>query len=278
MAERPRAAGVRAVAALRIEGGRAQQVTDGVVEEVPVALVYNGHPHAVMMATPTDLADFALGFALTEGVVATPDEFRLVDVLHDVHGISLQAAIPQQRFEALAQRTRVLTGRSGCGLCGIESLQAAIASVPRVDAPACFAPAAIAKALRALHAAQPLNADCGGVHAAAYVDADGILVREDVGRHNAFDKLVGALAVQERRGGFALVTSRASYEIVHKAAMAGIGLVAAISAPTALAIRIADEAGLSLVAFARGERFTIYTHPWRVPVAQAGGVVSVATD
>ena len=277
MAERTRSAGVQTVAALRIEGGVAQPVRDGVVEEVPVALLYNGHPHAVMMATPTDLADFALGFALTEGIVAKAAEFRLVDVLHDAAGISLQAAIPQARFDALAMRTRALAGRSGCGLCGIESLQAAIAPVPAVAAPACFEPADIARALQALHAVQPLNADCGGVHAAAFVDADGLLVREDVGRHNAFDKLVGALALQPRREGFALVTSRASYEIVHKAAMAGIGLLAAISAPTALAIRIADEAGLTLVAFARGERFTVYTHPWRVPAAQATGAVSTAT-
>jgi formate dehydrogenase accessory protein FdhD len=249
---------------VRFEAGARAAVHDAVIAEVPVALLYNGHPHAVMMATPADLEDFALGFALTEGIVADAGEFRLVDVLHDAHGISLQAAIPQRRFDALTQRTRALTGRSGCGLCGVESLQAAIAPVPSVPSGPMVTPTEIADALRTLRGRQPLNEACGGVHAAVFVHAGGLLVREDVGRHNAVDKLAGALARTGHGEGFLLVTSRASYEIVHKAATIGIGLVVAISAPTDLAIRIADEAGLTLAAFARGERFTIYTHPARV--------------
>ena len=250
--------------AVRLDGRHREAFVDRVIEETPVALLYNGRSYAVMMATPSDLEDFALGFALTEGVVGHADEFRLVDCLQTAHGISLHAAIPQHRFDALVERSRNLAGRSGCGLCGVESLEAAISPVRKLEVDSPVTIAAIGHGLRQLAEAQPLNRVSGGVHAAGFVHARGILVREDVGRHNALDKLVGALASAPVCSGFLVMTSRASYEIVHKAAAAGIGIVVAMSAPTGLAIRLAGEAGITLVAFARGETMTVYTHDDRV--------------
>jgi FdhD protein len=257
--------GVKPALGLRVDGGTSESFTDHVVEETPVALLYNGRSYAVMMATPCDLEDFALGFALTEGIVERADEFRLVDCQRTAHGISLQAAIPQRRFDALAERSRNLAGRSGCGLCGVETVEAAIRPVRRLDDRSCVSAAAIREGLQQLARAQPLNRISGGVHAAGFMHANGILVREDVGRHNALDKLVGALAIATLgTGGFLIITSRASYEIVHKAAAAGIAIVVAMSAPTDLAIRLAAEAAITLVAFARGRTMTIYSHADRV--------------
>lgn len=256
--------GLHEVDALRIEGDVRTPHFDRVVEETPIALLYNGSPFAVMMATPTDLDDFALGFALSEGVIAAPDEFHLVDIVHNDDGIALHAAIPQARFDALDARSRNLAGRSGCGLCGTESLQAAIRPLAPVQSSTHFPAAAIREGLRLLAERQPLNAASGGVHAAGFVHADGIVVREDVGRHNALDKVIGAITKQALGEGFLAITSRASYEIVHKAATVGISTVVAISAPTALAIRLADAAGVTLVAFARGDSMNVYTHAGRV--------------
>ncbi len=253
--------GLAATRAARLVRGARERFDDTVAEETAIALVYNGEPHAVMMASPTDLEDFLLGFSLTEGVVATPAELTLVDRSESARGISLQALIPHGRLEALRERRRGLEGRTGCGLCGIESLEQAIRPVPRVARPKPVEASAIADALAALAARQTMNRASGGVHAAAFVSGGRLLVREDVGRHNALDKLVGALAREPRRDdGFLLVTSRASYEIVHKAAVAGIGVVVAVSAPTALAIRVAEEAGIALAAFARGESMTLYAN------------------
>ena len=257
-------AGIKQAAAIRVRGHDREHFADQVVEETPVALLYNGRSHAVMMATPSDLEDFALGFALTEGIVASADEFRLVDCLRTEHGISLQAAIPQHRYDALSGRNRNLTGRSGCGLCGVETLEAAVSAVRKVTDSTDISSEAISRGLRQLTAGQPLNRISGGVHAAGFVHAGGIEVREDVGRHNALDKVVGALALANLGSGFLVITSRASYEIVHKAAAAGIAIVVAISAPTDLAIRLAMDAGITLIAFARGESMTIYTHADRV--------------
>jgi formate dehydrogenase accessory protein FdhD len=244
---------------------------DHVIVEAPVALLYNGESFAVMMATPESLDDFALGFALSEGIVADASEFRLVDVVRRDEGAALHAAIPQARFDALAQRRRGLEGRSGCGLCGVESLQAALRPVPRVATGPTVDVNDIRVALAALARQQPLNALSGGVHAAGFAHAGGLLVREDVGRHNALDKLVGAMArhvpALAADAGFLVITSRASYEIVHKAATAGIGLVVAISAPTDLAIRTAEAAGVTLAAFARGDSINVYTHPQRIATA-----------
>ena len=256
--------GLRQVDALRIAGDVRTTHADRVIEETPIALLYNGSPFAVMMATPTDLDDFALGFALSEGVIATPNEFKLVDIVHHDDGIALHAAIPQARFDALGTRSRNLAGHSGCGLCGTESLQAAIRPLSPVRSTPHFPADMIREGLRLLSERQPLNAASGGVHAAGYVHAGGIVVREDVGRHNALDKVVGAVAKQPPGDGFLAITSRASYEIVHKAATSGIGMVVAISAPTALAIRLADAAGVTLVAFARGDTMNVYSHAARV--------------
>lgn len=255
-----------AVAMQRLDARGGGAVEDVVAAETPVALLYNGAPFAVMMATPADLEDFALGFALSEGIVADAGEFRLVDDVRNADGIALHAAIPQARFDALESRGRNLEGRSGCGLCGTGSLQAAIRPVPRVAQGAPVDAGDIHRALALLSARQPLNAASGGLHAAAFVHAGGMLVREDIGRHNALDKVIGARLRQGLGGadGFLVVTSRASYEVVHKAATAGIGLLVAISAPTALAIRIAIEAGLTLAAFARGDAMNVYTHPGRI--------------
>jgi len=257
--------GLKPVTGLRVEDEQRRQFTDQVVEEMPVAMLYNGQSYAVMMTTPSDLDDFALGFALTEGVVESATEFQLVDCLRGERGISLQAAIPQHRFDALEVRSRNLAGRSGCGLCGVENLEAAIRPVRFVESDARISFAEISEGLRLLAQAQPLNRISGGVHAAGFVHDGRIVVREDVGRHNALDKLVGALAITGRvDNGFLVMSSRASYEIVHKAAAADIAIVVAISAPTDLAIRLADEAGITLVAFARGTSMTVYTRADRL--------------
>lgn len=261
--------GLVPVQRLRFDGDApARSDTDAVVAETAIALLYNGQPHAVMMATPADLDDFALGFALGEGVVVDPGEFSLVDTVRHDDGIALHGAIPQARFDALDARRRGLAGRSGCGLCGVESIDAAMRPPPAVTAAARFNRRDVATALDLLVSRQPLNDASGGVHAAGFFDprAGTLLVREDVGRHNALDKLAGALARAgtESSTGFLVITSRASHEMVHKAATCGIGLVVAISAPTDLAIRTADAAGLTLAAFARGEALNVYSHPHRL--------------
>jgi formate dehydrogenase accessory protein FdhD len=246
------------VAALRFVEGRSTPSTESLAEETPVALAYNGHSHAVMMATPTDLEDFAWGFTVTEGIAAA-GEIELVDCLHTDEGISLQLLIPQQRYDVLRQRQRNLTGRSGCGLCGVESLAEAIQPIRHVTGVIPVDHDKLLAGFELLTRSQPLNQACGAVHAAALMNADGsLLVREDVGRHNAVDKVIGAALRTGLPSHTLLVTSRASYEIVHKAAQAGCGLVAAISAPTALAVRLAREAGIVLAGFARGERMTLY--------------------
>ncbi len=270
----PRESGVRNLPMARVDAhGRVHQ-SDQVIVEAPVALVYNGIPYAVMMATPCDLGDFALGFALAEGIVAGAAEFELVDVLRTPRGVTLQGLIPQPRFAALRQRRRNLAGRSGCGLCGVEALEDAVRPLPRATSPTLVARTEIATGMRALADGQSLNALTGGAHAAAFVAArQDPIVREDVGRHNALDKLVGALATDTHARealaaraaeGFLAITSRASWEIVHKAAHAGIAVIAAISAPTSLAIEAAEAAGITLVAFARDDAMNIYTHPHRI--------------
>lgn len=268
MPDLPSDAGVRAYAVTRVTDAAHATLPDRVIVETPVALVYNGVSFAVMLATPRDLADFALGFALAEGIVADAAEFELVDALGSERGITLQALIPATRFEALQQRRRTLAGRSGCGLCGIESLEDAVRPAPRVHANPRLTRANVAAGMRVLAASQPLNAATGGAHAAAFVTSAGLaLVREDVGRHNALDKLVGALARATPKrpdDGFLAITSRASWEIVSKAAHAGIAVIAAISAPTSLAVEAADAAGITLIAFARDASMNVYTHAGRV--------------
>jgi FdhD protein len=260
--------GLRIAHALRIEPGRRLEQDDAVIEESPVALLYNGLPFAVMMATPVDLEDFALGFALCEGIVGNAREFALVDVVRDEAGVALHAVIPQARFDALEDRRRTLEGRSGCGLCGVAELREAVRSPPRVGSGRPVAPDDIQAALEKVSRRQPMNARSGGVHAAGFVRGDGAWVREDVGRHNAVDKLVGALRREapaiDAGDGLLVVTSRASYEIVRKAAFAGMPVVVAMSAPTAQAIAQAEAAGITLVAFARDARMTVYAGRERI--------------
>ncbi len=260
--------GLRITRALRIEPGRTLEHDDAVIEESPVALLYNGMPFAVMMATPVDLEDFALGFALCEGIVGSACEFSLVDVVRDDAGVALHAAIPQARFDRLDGRRRMLEGRSGCGLCGVAELREAVRSPPRVGVGRPVAPDDIQAALEKVSRRQPMNARSGGVHAAGFVRGDEVRVREDVGRHNAVDKLVGALHREtpaiDATDGMLVVTSRASYEIVRKAAFAGIPVVVAMSAPTAQAIAQAEAAGITLVAFARDARMTVYAGRERI--------------
>ena len=250
--------GLVRVDALRLSAGGADAVRETLTEETPVALLYNGVPHVVMMATPADLADFAVGFSLTEGIVENALEVEVIDTLQRERGLALHLAIPSARFEALQQRRRAMVGRTGCGLCGAEALDDAVRPVRRVDASCRVSREALTSAFARLAAAQPLNRECGALHAAAAMVGEDLLVREDVGRHNALDKVVGALARAGLRADALLVTSRASYELVHKSAEAGVPLLAAVSAPTAYAVRLAEAAGLTLVAFAREDRMTVY--------------------
>ena len=243
---------------------------DRVAEEVPVALLYNGEPHVVMMCTPADLEDFARGFSVTEDIVETVDEIGDVQLraLQEHAGFEVDVSIPAARAAALGGRQRHLQGRTGCGLCGAQTLDAAIRPVRRVPAGSRISRAAIRRALAALKQQQPLNAATGATHAAAWATPDGLIVaaREDVGRHNALDKLIGHLLTtqQDLARGFLVITSRASYEMVHKAARVGIPVVVALSAPTAYAIRVAESAGLSLIGFARTDRQVIYSCPGRI--------------
>ncbi|MDQ6646311.1 MAG: formate dehydrogenase accessory sulfurtransferase FdhD [Pseudomonadota bacterium] len=250
--------------------GRTVSVEDRVAEEVPVAMVYNGASFAVMMATPCNLEDFAWGFSLSEGLIGQSEDLLSIEIHSLLEGIEIRMKVANHAHGAHLdqQPGRILPGRSGCGICGTRQLEQAIRQPPAVGAGAQITHAAIESALVDLHERQPMNAATGAVHAAAWADADGqiLLVREDVGRHNALDKLIGAMrrADADVGNGFALVTSRASYEMVTKATSAGISVLVAISAPTALAIELARGAGLTLIGFARPGTHNIYTHPHRL--------------
>jgi len=252
----------------RRRGAIGRDADDAIAAEVPVAFAYNGEPFAVMMATPDDIADFALGFTLSEGIVNRADEVVIDRIDDSVDGIAVTMTIAATRAEALVARRRNLQGRSGCGICGTASVEAVLRTPPAIASERSFHTDALARALRGLQARQPLNAATGATHAAGYADATGeiTLVREDVGRHNALDKLIGAMAQAriDPRSGFAVVTSRASYEMAMKAAQVGIPLLAAISAPTALAIALADSANLTLIGFLRDDGHAVYTHPHRL--------------
>jgi FdhD protein len=241
---------------------------DSVADEVPVVLVYNTHPHVVMLATPLDLEDFALGFSLTEGIIAHPLELLSVKVVQRSKGVEVRMTIPDTRIQQLEGKGRNMTGRTGCGLCGASTLEQAIRHPKPVGTGLSLDAEILVRALQEMPDKQTLNQLTGAVHAAAWLMPDkGIVaVREDVGRHNALDKLIGNLAKAgcDFENGWLLVTSRASYELVQKAASVGITLLTAVSAPTGLAIQLADECGLTLVGFARNENHVIYTHPHRL--------------
>jgi FdhD protein len=260
--------GVKPVAVRRRRGAACHDTSDWVAEEVPVALEYNGVSHAVMLASPADLEDFALGFSLTEDIVGSPADVRDIEVVEAPLGITVRLEVASACFVRLKERRRSLAGRTGCGLCGAESLPQAVRRPAPLRSDARFAAAAVQRALAALRGHQPLHAASGAAHAAAFADADGrvLLVREDVGRHNALDKLAGAMAAGRLPGadGFIAVTSRASYEMAGKTVRAGAPLLAAVSGVTALAIEVAEGAGLCLAGFARGEQLNLYTHPERI--------------
>ncbi|MFM1885155.1 MAG: formate dehydrogenase accessory sulfurtransferase FdhD [Pseudomonadota bacterium] len=252
----------------RWRDGQWQQVGDCVAAEVPVALSYNSIPHVVMMATPQDLEDLGAGFTVSEALVASYAELR--EVRHEcVDGVhELRLAVDGTRLTALLERRRNLTGRTGCGVCGAETVEDAIRHPAPVPEGGATTREALLAALRALREAQPLGQQAGSLHAAAWVHWDGRLgqVREDVGRHNALDKLIGA---RLRAGagfadGYVLVTSRASYEMVQKAATLGIRMLVAVSAPTTLGVELAQQCGLTLVGFARETQQVVYSHPQRL--------------
>jgi FdhD protein len=249
-------------------------------EETAVAFSYDGGTYAVMMATPQNLEDFAVGFSLTEGLVSSAAEIRQLDIVEHDSGVELRMWLAEPRAAALNQRRRHLAGPTGCGLCGIESLDEAVRSVPRVRDGATFSPTEIMRALDALSPRQELNRQTRAVHAAAFWRRDAGLaaVREDVGRHNALDKLAGALArdTVQSQDGMVLLTSRVSVEMVQKTAVIGAPLIVAVSAPTALAVRTAETAGITLAAIARSDGFEIFSHPQRIKDVEKETVTNVA--
>lgn len=257
--------------------GVTSDAQDRVAEETPIALVYNGVSHVVMLATPLDLEDFALGFSLSEGILQHKSELYDVEVLAQSQGIELRMEVATECFVKLKERRRNLTGRTGCGLCGAESLEQAL-RLPNDEmlqttirkpsiAGQTISAASIQTAFNAIQAKQALQQSTGATHACAWVSEQGEvqLVREDVGRHNAMDKLMGALAKNPPQSqGFVLTSSRASVEMVQKVVIAGYNILAAISAPTGLAIRIAEAYGVTLIGFLRDNQFVIYTHKHRI--------------
>ncbi|MVW63473.1 formate dehydrogenase accessory sulfurtransferase FdhD [Massilia sp. NEAU-DD11] len=258
---------------LRMRAGVLAEVDDLVVDEVPVALVYNGISHAVMMATPADLEDFALGFTLSEEIIVGPGQCYGIDVEPAAGGVAVQIEIAGSAFMALKERRRSLTGRTGCGLCGVDSLDQVCRALPSLTPARGFHVDGVRRALGAIGAEQTLTKLTGAAHAAAWCGMDGTLriVREDVGRHNALDKVIGAMA-RERAApgaGFLLITSRVSFEMAQKAAVAGVSALVGMSAPTLAAVELADKAGLTLLAFARGNDFVCYTHADRLGLAGA---------
>jgi formate dehydrogenase accessory protein FdhD len=258
---------------MRWDGGALQAGLETVVEETPVALVYNGISHAVLLASPQDLEEFALGFSLSEGILDHADQLFEVEAIMVEAGIELQMRIAGEAMHALKLRRRGMAGRTGCGLCGIESLQALARGTPRVDMGGTLRASVLHAAMAGLQDRQVLHQATGAVHAAGWAGWNGELhlVREDVGRHNALDKLIGAVIGRgiDPGSGFAVVTSRASYEMVQKVAQARMRLIAAISAPTAMAVRLAEESGVTLAGFVRPGRHVLYAHPERVLADEA---------
>ncbi len=246
--------------------GAAASESRAVPVEMPVSITVNGIGHAVMMATPKDLEDFAHGFALSDGLVQRDADILGVEMHPAEPGLILKLEIAAERFAPFADRVRAITGASGCGLCGVINLEQAIRPLPVLAAKPVAGAAAIFRALAAMSAHQILNAATGAVHAAAFCSADGdiLAVREDIGRHNAFDKLIGHLMRKrvDPAQGFALLTSRCSYELVEKAVLGGIVQLATISAPTTLAIARAQESRLTLVSLARPDSLLVVNDPW----------------
>jgi FdhD protein len=252
----------------RLDGRAADFAMVDVAEEVPIALVYNARPYTVVMATPLDLEDLAVGFSVTEGIVAHAAKLERVEVVRANHGIEIQIELSATDADRLAERSRTLVSRTGCGLCGVETIQDALRMPEKIPHTLDISRDALYLAVHELGKKQPLNNETNTVHAAAWANQFGelMVVREDVGRHNALDKVLGALdrASTPVKDGFIVVTSRASYEMVQKAAIYGVELVAAVSRPTGLAVRYAQFAGVTLVGLLRGQTANVYTNPKRI--------------
>jgi FdhD protein len=261
--------------------GCASEGMRAIPEETAIALTYNGGTYAVMMGTPQNLRDFAVGFSLSEGIVRSVDEIEQLDVVDIDNGIELRMWLAYTKADRLAVRRRHIAGPTGCGLCGIESIAEAVRPPAIVSHGREFSPQQIMTAMQAIATLQKVNIETRAVHAAAFwTPARGIMaLREDVGRHNALDKLAGALALEKitTDDGMVLLTSRVSVEMVQKTATIGAPLMVAVSAPTALAVRMADAAGITLAAIARADGFEVFTHPQRIaPGVAAQGAVHVA--
>ncbi|MFC0238875.1 formate dehydrogenase accessory sulfurtransferase FdhD [Rhodopseudomonas telluris] len=254
--------------------GRMQDGARAIPEEVPVAISYNGSTQAVMMATPADLEDFAIGFSLSEGVVTAASQIDSFEIVPHDDGVELRMWLDGAVAERLQQRRRHIAGPTGCGLCGVDSIAEAVRPVAIVGKGRTFTPQQIIAAIDAMPPLQKLNVETRAVHAAAYsTPTRGVVaLREDVGRHNALDKLAGALARQQidTTDGLVLLTSRVSVEMVQKTAAIGATVLVAVSAPTALAVRMAEAAGITLAAIARSDGFEIFTHPHRIDTHSKG--------
>ncbi len=264
---------VRTVPALKVGAHASDEAVRAVPEETPVALVYDGATQAVMMATPLDLEDFAIGFSFTEGQISRAADITELSIVEQPDGIEARMWLVPEAGKQLATRRRSMAGPTGCGLCGVESLEAAVPPPPVVPQGLVISAGDVQRALVMLAPAQVLNIRTRAVHAAAFfTPATGaLIVREDVGRHNALDKLVGAVlrSGTDTGTGFVVLTSRVSVEMVQKSAKLGAQVIVAVSAPTALAIRTAEDAGITLVAIARADGFEIFTHPHRIAVSQS---------
>jgi len=251
---------------VRLTPGHNEKGERPLAAEVPLSLAYNGVAHAVMMISPQDVEDFVRGFSWSERIVEDISEIGELSIREVAPGLLAQISIPSERQKALLTGRRTLVGQTGCGICGVVELEAAIRNLPPIKERPVVGKQAIFTALADLGQHQPLNQATGSVHAAAFVDARGSiqLLREDVGRHNAFDKLIGAmlLAGMSAQEGFVLLTSRCSFELVQKAVVLGVPLLVTISAPTTLAVDLAQRAGLTLVALARSDSLLCFSDPY----------------
>jgi FdhD protein len=255
--------------------------TRTIPEETALAVTYNGGTYAIMMGTPCDLEDFAMGFSLSEGIIQSPDDIDSLDIVELNDGVELRMWLAQEKADRLSERRRHIAGPTGCGLCGIDSIAEAVRPAAIVAQRQSFSPREIMAAMQAIPPLQPVNIETRAVHAAAFWMPGGgiVALREDVGRHNALDKLAGALAHEKLTAaeGMVLLTSRVSVEMVQKTAAMGAPLMVAVSAPTALAVRMAEAAGITLAAVARADGFEVFTHPGRIlPGMTTRGIVDVA--